>query len=130
MRRIDDILGSLNCLPDSEPERASASAASGSDAGACPICKGIGWILLDVRPGDPDFNRPVPCRCTEARMAGERLRELRKLSNLGALELMTFDTFIADGVGVSEVVRSISTKPTTAAVLQTSTDSWCCLAGR
>jgi DNA replication protein DnaC len=103
MRRLDDILGSLG-LPDSEPERASTGVASGSAADPCPICKGKGWILLDVPPGDADFNRPIPCRCTEARMTTERLRELRKLSNLGALERMTFDSFMPN-LGVSEVVR-------------------------
>jgi DNA replication protein DnaC len=102
MRRLDDILGSMG-VP--EPEQAGGGRRAAATGEVCPICRGIGWVLLDVPPGDPDFNRPVPCRCTQARMAEERMQQMRKFSNLGALERMTFDSFIPDGVGVSEVVR-------------------------
>ena len=30
---------------------------------ACPICKGAGFLRLDVAPGHPDFGKLVPCRC-------------------------------------------------------------------
>ncbi len=106
MKRVDDILGSLGLPgPDSNAPHDAGRRASERAADPCPICRGIGWVLLDGPPSDPNYNRPVPCRCTEARLAEKRLRELRKLSNLGALERMTFDTFIADGLGVSEVIR-------------------------
>ncbi len=106
MKRVDDILGSMSLPdPDANAPRAASRPASERAADPCPICRGIGWVLLDGPPSDPNYNRPVPCRCTEARLAEERLRDLRKFSNLGALERMTFDTFIADGVGVSEVIR-------------------------
>jgi DNA replication protein DnaC len=58
-----------------------------------------------VPPGDPNFNRVVPCRCTEAVLAAEHARGLRSVSNLGALARMTFDEFLPDGVGMPEAIR-------------------------
>ena len=55
--------------------------------------------------GDPNFNRVVPCRCTEAKLAAEHARGVRSVSNLGALERMTFDDFLPDGVGMPEAIR-------------------------
>jgi DNA replication protein DnaC len=71
----------------------------------CPICKGRGFLVYDVPAGDPNFNRVVACRCTEAKLAAEHARGLRSVSNLGALERLTFDTFLPDGVGLPEATR-------------------------
>lgn len=71
----------------------------------CPICQGRGFLMYDVPPGHPDFNRLVPCRCTEARLAAERARGLRDISNLGALDRFTFDNFLPDGAGLPEATR-------------------------
>ncbi len=72
----------------------------------CPICKGKGFLIYDVPPGDPRFNRLVPCRCTEARLIVERTRTLRDISNLAALERFTFDSFLPDGIGGPSAVRA------------------------
>jgi DNA replication protein DnaC len=82
----------------------SAIGSPQSDA-PCPICKGMGFLVLDAPPGHPDFSKAVPCRCTQARLADERARGLRTLSNLGPLSRMTFDTFMPDGVGLSQALR-------------------------
>ena len=37
----------------------------------CPICKGQGFLVLDVPYGHPDFGKLIACRCTEARIALE-----------------------------------------------------------
>jgi len=104
MKRVGDILDSMGA--GTEPEREPGGRAGGGQpAEVCPICQGRGFVLYDVPPGHPDHNRPIACRCTEARMAAERLRELRRVSNLGALERLTFDTFNPDIQGLSEVVR-------------------------
>jgi DNA replication protein DnaC len=71
----------------------------------CPICKGRGFLVYDVPAGDPNFNRVVPCRCTEAKLAAEHARGLRSVSNLGALERMTFDSFVPDAAGLPEGIR-------------------------
>ena len=72
---------------------------------ACPICKGRGFLVHDVPPGHPDFSKAVPCRCTQARMIAEQTQSLQKLSNLGALSRLTFDTFLPDGVGLPQTLR-------------------------
>jgi len=71
----------------------------------CPICKGKGFLVYDVPPGHPDFNKVVPCRCTQARLAVERAHALRAISNVGQLSRMTFDTFLPDGVGLSPALQ-------------------------
>ena len=65
---------------------------------------GVIWST-DVPPDHPDFSRLVPCQCTQARIAAQRSRKLRALSNLGIMERLTFDLFMPDGVGLSEEVR-------------------------
>jgi DNA replication protein DnaC len=50
-----------------------------------------------VPPDDPDFGRPIPCRCKLDEIAERRLQDLRKASNLGLLSRMTFDNFLVDG---------------------------------
>jgi DNA replication protein DnaC len=72
----------------------------------CPICKGKGFLIYDVPPGHPDFNRLTPCRCTEARLASERMAGLRNVSDLAALERMTFDSFLPDGSGLPAMTRA------------------------
>lgn len=106
MKRVGDLLGAVE-----RPEGRPASAGPGSAAGdrpadrVCPVCKGRGFLVYDVPPGHPDFNRVVPCRCTEARLAAEHARDLRTVSNLGALDRMTFDSFLPDGIALPEAIR-------------------------
>jgi DNA replication protein DnaC len=71
----------------------------------CPICKGTGFLTPDVPPGHPDFSKVVPCRCTQVRLVQEKAQSLRALSNLGPLGRMTFDSFMPDGVGLSQALR-------------------------
>ncbi len=105
MRRLGDILGDFQ-----PPERAGAEPPTRrlvpSEGDICPICKGRGFVVLDVPYGHPDFGKLIPCRCTEARIALNRSRELHNLSNLGGLDRMTFDTFLPDGVSLPESVRA------------------------
>jgi DNA replication protein DnaC len=102
MKKVNDILSAMG-LSKPEPGRSMGGAAEPADV--CPICKGIGFVLYDVPPDHPDYNRPMPCRCTSSRLTDERLRELRRFANLGALERMTFDSFAVDTLGVPEPVR-------------------------
>src|SRR5512138_3630497 len=101
MKRLGDILGSLD-LPESGsgPQRISRMRAAED---VCPICKGKGFLALDVPPGHPDFSKVVPCRCTEARLAQQRAETLRAVSNLGQLSRLSFDNFIPGGVGLSQL---------------------------
>jgi DNA replication protein DnaC len=103
MKPISDIMGSQPLPERQQGPPAEKQLAKPEEP--CPICKGRGFLTLDVPPGHPDFSKVVPCRCTQARIAAERTRSLLALSNLGALSRMTFDSFMPDGVGVAEGVR-------------------------
>jgi DNA replication protein DnaC len=103
MKRIGDIL-EAQPLPE-RPEGQPGKEWQPSPEEPCPICKGRGFLTPDVPPGHPDFSKVVPCRCTQARIAAERSQALRSVSNIGALCRMTFDSFMPDGVGLSERVR-------------------------
>lgn len=107
MRRIGDILGDVQ-PPEPSGKHTSEPAKNRitPQEDVCPICKGRGFILLDVPYGHPDFGKLIACRCTEARIALNHSRELHGLSNLGGLERMTFDTFLPDGVSLPESVRA------------------------
>ncbi len=52
----------------------------------------------DVPVGHPDFGEIFPCSCTLARFESERRDRLTKLSNLGALGGVTFDSLAALGI--------------------------------
>ncbi len=104
MKRVGDIIG-RNPRPEPPADRPAAPRPASPAQEECPICKGKGFLVYDVPHGHPDFNRLVPCRCTEARIMAERARNLRAGSNLSAFERMTFDTFLPDGAGLPEAIR-------------------------
>ena len=103
MKRVGDILGAQP-LPK-QPEGRPGEDRLAISEEPCPICKGRGFLALDAPPGHPDFSKVVPCRCSQARIAAERTQALRTISNIGALSRMTFDSFMPDGVGLSEGIR-------------------------
>ncbi len=110
MKRLSDLMGDLQppqgrgAEPDGPNKNEPRISLPEEDV--CPICKGRGFVVLDVPSGHPDFGKLIACRCTEARIALNRSRELHGLSNLGGLDRMTFDTFLPDGVSLPESVRA------------------------
>ena len=57
---------------------------------ACPICKGVGY-LVRLRPtGDTEL---VPCTCKVRELDESDYQELQRLSNLDAFAEKTFATF-------------------------------------
>jgi DNA replication protein DnaC len=64
-----------------------------TQAEACAECGGIGWLTKQVPYGHPDFGKLFPCRCKQAEIAGKRLAELARLSNLAAFQDKTFASF-------------------------------------
>ena len=110
MKHVGDVMGPVQRPEADQPQTARATGRNTQYAirntpEPCPICKGRGFLVYDVPAGDPNFNRVVPCRCTEAKLAAEHARGVRSVSNLGALERMTFDDFLPDGVGMPEAIR-------------------------
>ena len=47
--------------------------------------------------GRPDFSRVVPCRCRHEELKKEKLAQLQRYSNLGALSRLTFDNLLPNG---------------------------------
>ena len=66
----------------------------------CPLCRGLGYISLDVPLGHPHFGKLFPCSCRMAELQVRRDETLRSLGNLEALQRFTFDTFCPDGQGL------------------------------
>jgi DNA replication protein DnaC len=61
----------------------------------------MGFIIPDVPPGHPSFGKAIVCSCREAEVEAARAARLRQLSQLGALQACTFDTFRAEGLGIN-----------------------------
>lgn len=68
------------------------------ESGKCPICGGIGRIVLDVPVDHPDFGKSFPCECTLRKLNNERERKLERYSNLGPLTRLTFDNLRPEGL--------------------------------
>ncbi len=64
---------------------------------SCPRCRGAGYLRLDVSVGHPDFGKLVPCNCRQGDVQQRRRQRLERLSNLGPLVRMTFETLVRDG---------------------------------
>lgn len=63
----------------------------------CPVCKGAGIVHPRLPSGEPDYSRVVPCRCTKKEKDSERESRLKRYSNLGPLERLTFDNLMPEG---------------------------------
>lgn len=73
--------------------------------GACPKCKGAGYLRIDVPFGHPNFGRPVACECKEAEKREKRRQELLELSDLSAFQNKSFRNFNTRFSGVHSSVR-------------------------
>ena len=86
----------------SASKRTSASDRQAADsADLCPICRGVGYVALDVPVGHPDFGKAMPCQCREQERQERRMLRMQRFGTLETLERMTFDSFIADPAHLS-----------------------------
>lgn len=72
--------------PSKSAERDLAPSSS------CPICKGCGFVRMDLPVGHPDFGQVNPCSCRLKAEAFAHLDHLNR-TNSGLLKNMTFSTF-------------------------------------
>ncbi len=56
--------------------------------------------MPNVAPIHPSFGRAVTCSCRAAEREMERMTQLQKVSQLGALDTCTFDSFLPEGHGL------------------------------
>jgi len=59
----------------------------------CPICGGVGYLRRDVPVEDPDFGKVQACTCRQGQINRQIHKQLFALSNLEALEHLTFENF-------------------------------------
>jgi DNA replication protein DnaC len=71
----------------------------------CPICRGAGWMRVDMPYGDPSFGKSTPCSCLQERQKSLLRQLLRQAANLEAFSDCTFKTFNYRIPGVQEAVR-------------------------
>ena len=64
---------------------------------ACPRCRDAGFLRMDVPIGHSDFGKLVPCSCRGDELVRKRRDKLERLSNLGPLVRMTFESLLPDG---------------------------------
>src|SRR5262245_7182732 len=84
----------------SPQERANASPARQANAplldSVCPRCGGVGFVVMDLPMGHPDFGKAVPCTCRQQERLEKRVRALQERSSLAALQRLTFESFIPE----------------------------------
>ncbi len=92
MKKIGDEVRRI--LEDLEPPAGTAPGPEpAEEEEVCPICKGVGFYVLDVPVDHPDFGRAIPCVCQREDWERRRLQRLQRLSPLESLRDKTFDTF-------------------------------------
>lgn len=68
----------------------------------CPICHGLGYLRRDLPITHPEFGRLEICSCRQGQVAQHIHQRLFALSNLNALQHLTFENFQPRGqVGLS-----------------------------
>jgi DNA replication protein DnaC len=63
----------------------------------CPYCHGLGFTRVDVPIGHPDFGKIEICVCRQNEVNKAIHERLFELSNLDALQHMTFENFVPRG---------------------------------
>lgn len=87
-KKLDEVLKTIGeRIPRGEP------AAPSSSQQVCPVCRGAGFLRMDVPVGDPNFGRLVPCDCRLAESDEQARRELEAASNMEAFAEKTLDSF-------------------------------------
>jgi DNA replication protein DnaC len=105
MKRIGDVMRNIPIRPPSETGR-DAIAISSRDTVKCPICQDAGYLRGDFPVGHPMFGRTFPCQCKEKEINDAKAQSLFQLSNLDALEHLTFDTFDPTVPGLGEAYEA------------------------
>lgn len=92
---VDSSKASTQTISSTSPD----SVQEGSEP--CPLCDGLGYVRDDVQVDHPHFGKLFPCRCKLAEIEQKRFERLRAMSNLKHLNRMTFETFLAGGIGLA-----------------------------
>jgi DNA replication protein DnaC len=94
---VDQCIPSTLCFPSPTEDPVSS--------GQCPLCKGVGFLRVDVPYGHPQFGKPIACICKQAEWAEKRKQQLAAMSNLEAFRDKDFTSFNWRVPGVQEAFR-------------------------
>lgn len=94
MKDFENFIANRNSKEVESPEQTSGRRP-GIDIGDpnCPRCHGLGFVGKDVPIDDPDFGKMEICTCRLAEVIASQRDELFSLSNLSALNGLTFASF-------------------------------------
>ena len=97
----------------------------------CPICGGLGYIRQELPIDHPDFGKVVVCTCRQAEVSRQVHQRLFMLSNLEALQNLTFRSFQPRGrVGLGEQqAASLERAYNSAQQFATNLNGWLLLIG-
>ena len=97
----------------------------------CPNCNGIGYLRVDLPIGHPDFGKIEICECRSKEISQQVHERLFELSNLDALQELTFENFDARGrPGISPgEANSIEWAYNQAKLFSTELNGWLLLQG-
>ena len=84
-------LPALSSAPAAPPD---APPALDTARPRCARCRDAGWLVPDVKYGNPAFAKPVPCAWRAAQRAASQRQALLELSHLAVYRTQTFDTFV------------------------------------
>lgn len=86
---------------NANPDEGGLGDGGGMGKLDCPLCGGLGYVVADVGPNHPDFGRAKACSCRAEDQAQKRLDNMLRMSQIGSLTDLTFETFIPDGHGLT-----------------------------
>ena len=73
--------------------------------GACPRCKGAGYLRSNVPFGHPNFGKPLACECKEAEKKEKRRQQLLELSDLSAFRSKSLTNFSTHFPGMHPTIQ-------------------------
>ncbi|MBI4220761.1 MAG: ATP-binding protein [Chloroflexi bacterium] len=99
MNNLEEIFKQIGSNRTGERTAATSSQPDQTPAPEpeCGVCGGLRWIAVDAPMGSPDFGRVKPCACQAKAWGGAQADLIRRYSQLGALERLTFATLHPDG---------------------------------
>jgi DNA replication protein DnaC len=106
MRSVNEILSETYNGKSRPTSKMSSSTDARERIGLgkpdCPFCEGLGYTVPAVDPDDPGFGKAIICSCRAAEVQQARQAGLLRLSQIGALQHCTFESFIPEGHGLTQ----------------------------
>jgi DNA replication protein DnaC len=110
MKQLNDIIKAqkpdqTDSALDQKPQSIDDAPAADEQEWLCPVCGGTGWLRQDLPVEDPEFGNLIPCECRLREKETRRLDKLRTISNMKMMARFTFDTFVSEGIGLTDERR-------------------------